>query len=85
MAKVFFTKDAEKELSKFTKNDRVKVIDKVSSLDIPPPTVLDVRSIAGVDGYYRLRVGKIRIIFEREKDVIWIRKVGYRGDVYKKL
>jgi len=47
---------------------------------------IDLRKLTGDwDGYYRLRKGKIRIIFEINKidKVLYVEKIDYRGDVYK--
>lgn len=44
----------------------------------------DIKVLQGLDGSFRLRVGNWRILFSRpEKDIIFIEKVGPRGDVYK--
>lgn len=47
---------------------------------------VDVKRLSGVwTGYYRIRSGKIRIIFsfDAEKRHIFVEAVDYRGDVYK--
>jgi len=47
---------------------------------------VDIKKLYGKwQGYYRLRRGKIRIIFEVNKSakVLYIEKVDFRGDVYK--
>ncbi len=46
---------------------------------------IDVKKLFGNwDGYYRIRKGKIRIIFKLEtKDhVLYVDKIDFRGDVY---
>lgn len=37
------------------------------------------------DGFYRLRSGKIRIILsiDVDKQVIYVERIGFRGDVFK--
>ena len=37
------------------------------------------------EGYYRLRKGKLRIIFEVKKTekILFVERVDFRGDVYK--
>ena len=37
------------------------------------------------EGYYRIRIGKMRLIFKvhKENKEIFVEKVDYRGDVYK--
>lgn len=47
---------------------------------------VDVKKLTGDwEGYYRLRKGNIRIIFEVNKTgkVLYVEKVDFRGDVYR--
>jgi mRNA interferase RelE/StbE len=47
---------------------------------------VDVKKLTGDwTGYYRLRKGKIRIIFSLNKSEksLYVEKIDYRGDVYK--
>ena len=47
---------------------------------------IDLRKLSGKwKGYYRLRKGKLRIIFEVSKSagVLFVEKIDFRGDVYK--
>ena len=58
----------------------------VEEQGIIPFTVLDIKKMKGEwDGFYRLRVGKIRVIFTVSLDYtdIEIHRIGARGDVYK--
>ena len=44
----------------------------------------DVKPLQGVQGHHRLRVGDWRILFSwDENDIIRIRKIAPRGEVYK--
>jgi len=47
---------------------------------------LDIKKMKGVEGVFRLRSGKIRIIYQvREAElIILVIAAGVRGDVYKK-
>ena len=42
----------------------------------------DIVKLQGRDGY-RLRVGSYRVIFDRDGHIVFINKIGNRGDVYK--
>lgn len=42
----------------------------------------DIIKLQGRDGY-RLRVGSYRVIFDHDGHVVFINKIGNRGDVYK--
>ena len=44
---------------------------------------LDIVAIQGKGGYYRCRVGKLRIIFFEKEGNYYIDQVGYRGDIYR--
>jgi len=47
---------------------------------------IDLKKLVGNwDGYYRLRKGRLRIIFEVNKDerVLFVEKIDFRGEVYK--
>ncbi len=47
---------------------------------------IDIRKLSGEwKGYYRLRKGKLRIIFEVSKveRFLFVEKIDFRGDVYK--
>ena len=85
MYSVFFTSKAEKNLEKIAKKDAKKTVQKISKLSYPFPTGLDIKPITGISNFYRLRSGRIRALFEMDKtkNEIWIRKVGYRGGIYK--
>jgi mRNA interferase RelE/StbE len=48
---------------------------------------LDIKKLKGIDRLYRLRIGRIRIIYQVFEDelLILIITAGTRGDVYKNL
>ena len=41
---------------------------------------LDVKKMKGEGGLYRVRKGKVRLVFEKDSRVV---KVDYRGNIYK--
>ena len=43
----------------------------------------DVRKLRGIKNGYRLRVGDVRVLFEKEGSRIHVIKIDNRGDVYK--
>lgn len=83
--KIFFTKKAEKDLNKLAKIDAKSTVEKIAKITLPFPPELDIKKIPAVPRFYRLRIRKIRAIFELDKDKkeIWIRKIKYRGGVYR--
>lgn len=88
-----FRKNAIKFLEKANAEDTEKIQEKLNQLlifieeqGIIPFTELDIKKMKGDwEGFYRLRIGKIRIIFKVAMDVreIEIYAIGMRGDVYK--
>lgn len=90
---VKFRKQAIKFLQKTTLEDAAKIQGQLSQLLIAieeqgviPFTDLDIKKMKGQwEGFYRLRVGKIRVIFTVNLDSasIEIYTIGARGDVYK--
>ncbi len=75
--------------SETTANIRQKLNQLVSSVEnqsIIPFNDLDIKKMKGNwEGYYRLRIGKIRVIFMVDLTLgdIEIYNIGFRGDIYK--
>ena len=84
MYEIYFTKTSEKQLNKIAKQDARQIVRHLQKLSIPFPTNFDVKKLT-TKNFFRLRVGKVRVIFEVNKirKEVWIRKIGYRGGIYK--
>jgi mRNA interferase RelE/StbE len=88
-----FRKNAIKFLEKANLEDTEKIQEKISQLlafveeqAIIPFTELDIKKMKGEwEGFYRLRTGKIRIVFtaNTQSGEVEIFTIGTRGDVYK--
>ncbi|MBO1047432.1 MAG: plasmid stabilization system protein [Anabaena sp. MDT14b] len=88
-----FRKNAIKFLEKANLEDTEKIQEKISQLlafveeqAIIPFTELDIKKMKGDwEGFYRLRIGKIRIVFtvNTQSGEVEIFTIGARGDVYK--
>lgn len=88
-----FRKNAIKFLEKASIEDAARIRDSLNQLlifvgeqGIIPFTELDIKKMKGDwEGFYRLRIGKIRIIFTVNiaSAEIEIYTIGARGDVYK--
>lgn len=75
----------KKLLSRFNKVDRESLeflIEKIISLDWHD---LDIKKLKGYQDVFRLRKGKLRIIFTKNKDIIRIIDMGHRSDNTYKL
>ncbi len=85
--RIEYSRDAEKFIGKHDIRDKVreglkKFLLKVKGEDIN----IDIKKLSGEwEGYYRIRRGKLRIIFEPDKSQksFFVEKVDFRGDVYK--
>jgi mRNA interferase RelE/StbE len=90
---VKFRKKAVKFLQKANSEDVAKIQSQLNQLltaieqqGIIPLTELDIKKMRGEwEGFYRLRVGKIRVIFivDFDSSQLEIYTIGARGDVYK--
>lgn len=90
---VKFRKEAIKFLQKVPLEDSVRIQSQLNQLliaveeqGIIPFTSLDIKKMKGTwEGFYRLRVGKIRVVFTLSSDTddIEVYIIGARGDVYK--
>ena len=72
-------------LQNLPRSEKNRIAEKIVLLgNNPDDASLDIKKLQG-EPYFRLRVGKWRIIFDREDDIkiISIEKVKSRGDVYK--
>jgi mRNA interferase RelE/StbE len=88
-----FRKNAIKFLEKANLEDTEKIQEKISQLlafveeqAIIPFTELDIKKMKGDwEGFYRLRIGKIRIVFtvNTQSGEVEIFTIATRGDVYK--
>ncbi|OGG28680.1 hypothetical protein A2971_03170 [Candidatus Gottesmanbacteria bacterium RIFCSPLOWO2_01_FULL_46_21] len=60
------------------------MIHRLQQLDVPFPNNLDIKKMSGTPGFYRLRSGSVRAIFEilEKQKEIWVRKIDYRGNIY---
>ena len=90
---VKFRKQAVKFLQKANSEDVAKIQSQLNQLliaieqqGIIPFTELDIKKMRGDwEGFYRLRVGKMRVIFivDFDSSQLEVYTIGTRGDVYK--
>lgn len=76
-------KDYLKFLKRLPKDLRLKVISAIDKLGGNNLKTLDIKSLAGGHKLYRCRVGKIRILFQKNGDKNIIFDIGFRGNIYK--
>jgi mRNA interferase RelE/StbE len=84
MFQIHLSRDAKKFLEKSPQKERIK--EKLLLLAKEPANkLLDIKKLKGMPGYYRLRVGGIRIIYfiKPLEKIIQVLDIDNRGDVYK--
>lgn len=77
---IVYEKDAAKHISKMDKPTKQRIKKAIEKLPSG-----DVKKLQGYSEDYRLRVGDLRVIFSVDNDIIIIKDVLPRGQVYKKL
>ena len=73
-----YSKQAIKFLKRQDKQTKRRIIDAINNLPDG-----DVKKYQGTVSKYRLRVGDFRVIFDKQGNILYIIKIGSRGDVYK--
>jgi mRNA interferase RelE/StbE len=92
IVKIRISKSANKFLEKLDANSRKSFLTKISifktcleTQNVYPPEELDIKKLKGeLKGFSRIRVGKMRVIFEigKETDEIFIYEINFRGNIY---
>ena len=73
-----YTRQADAYLDKQTKKQVTRIKKAIS--DLPAG---DVKKLRGIENGYRLRVGSVRVLFEKIGDKAIVIKIDNRGDAYK--
>ena len=78
MMEIDYNKQAEDYLEKQTEKQATRIKRAVNSLPAG-----DVKKLKGIENGYRLRIGNVRVLFEKNGEQIHVIKIDNRGDVYK--
>jgi len=78
---VFLSKTSLKYLEKLERSLRSKIVKAIEGL----PDKGDIKKMkgAGPPNMFRLRVGKYRVLYTWEEDVIRVIDIDTRGDIYR--
>ncbi len=78
---IHFSKTSLKYLAKLERQVRSNIISAIEGL----PDRGDIQKMKGksLQNIFRLRVGKFRVLFVREIDIIKVLDIDTRGDIYK--
>jgi mRNA interferase RelE/StbE len=67
--------------------ERIKLLGKhITEFNMLPFKEMDIKNLSGIwEGFLRLRVGKIRVIFKynREDKELLVYGIDFRGNIYK--
>jgi mRNA interferase RelE/StbE len=80
MKTVSYTISATRQLRKLSAEIRERIIDKLRRY--AESGAGDVKALSGQPGA-RLRIGDYRVVFVESADVISVRAVGHRSDIYE--
>jgi mRNA-degrading endonuclease RelE of RelBE toxin-antitoxin system len=75
----------QKILDKLTKKKRKQILEiwqKITDNDVAN---LKPKKLTGFNNYYRVRIGKIRLVFKTENNKNILINIDYRKDIYKNL
>ena len=73
-----YSKQAIKFLKRQDRPTKERIVDAINKLPGG-----DVVKYQGSISKYRLRVGDFRVIFDKQGNILYIEKIGSRGDIYK--
>ena len=73
-----YSRQSIKFLKRQDRVTRKRIVDAINMLPWG-----DVKKLQGEKSRYRLRVGDFRVIFDKQGNVLYIAKIGNRGEIYK--
>jgi mRNA interferase RelE/StbE len=82
---IVLRRSARRKLQLLPVADRTRIAEKIARLGAnPDDSQLDVKALQG-QPLFRLRVGRWRVIFDRQDHikVVRVERIGARGDVYR--
>lgn len=74
--------DARRYLDTLDKETVKQIYEALRKMTREPP-IGDVKRLQGFEALYRLRLGDLRIIFEKRDNHILVEKIAPRGQAYK--
>ena len=85
MVRILISRSAERELARLQQDVQKRFAKAFEQLgqDPRPRLGLDVRSLRGMKGAWRLRIGSYRGIYEKEEGQLRFTRFGHRKDVYR--
>lgn len=72
----------QKFINALGEKQRNRLKQRLIALKESPFTGNDIKKLKGVNDLYRLRIGKIRVIFKVIDPIIEVVDIDYRGNIY---
>lgn len=86
MFKIIFQPQTYKFLKRLPCKQAILILKRLEEMAQDPfKSRLDIRRMKATARSWRLRLGKIRVVYEilGKERIIWINKIKFRGDVYR--
>lgn len=75
---IHYSKQAIKFLKKQERALQQRILKAINSLPAG-----DVKKLQGTSSKYRLRIGDVRVIFDKQGNILYIERINNRDEVYK--
>jgi mRNA-degrading endonuclease RelE of RelBE toxin-antitoxin system len=72
-----------KFLLKLSKKERSAILKILADIQNLKLNNYDIKPLEGFKNYYRLRKGKIRIVYTKQDNKSYLINISYRKDIYK--
>lgn len=70
----------DKFITRLPRDIRLRVVEVLRRIEVRDLSDLDIKKLKGASGWYRARVGEVRILFTMNDSGTEIRSAQYRGD-----
>jgi len=83
--KIDFTRAARKQFLGFPEQVQIRLEEKIDKL-AKDPRPNGVEKLSGLENIYRIRIGKYRVIYNIQDEVliVLVVKIGHRKEVYRR-
>lgn len=82
---VSYELEAVQDLDQLTQTTRVRILKKIEWLKNNFDQISPLSLTGNFSGFYKLRIGDYRIIYEFDKEnrIIYINRIGHRREIYE--
>lgn len=80
----YHPKVKDDDLPKITADARRRISRSIEARLTTAPERYGAPLLGSLQGYWKLRVGDYRVVFQRRAEVIWILAIVHRKDVYER-